>query len=113
MVDKTIILIRTSKKVKEVVDKMYLSSVVRLNRRFWDDTRNGTETQKRQFLWRQLTTMIVRCLSPHSNCATVQLQDHIQSGLQDSGGLLGHLDLVLSKEEKKKKETERDVLHHF
>jgi hypothetical protein len=38
----TITLRRTSKRVKEVVDKMHLPAVVRLSRSFWDDTRKGT-----------------------------------------------------------------------
>jgi hypothetical protein len=36
---------RTSKRVKEVVDKMRLPAVVRLSRSFWDATRNGTEKE--------------------------------------------------------------------
>ncbi len=38
----TITLRRTSKRVKEVVDKMHLPAVVRLSRSFWDDTLKGT-----------------------------------------------------------------------
>ena len=38
----TIILRRTSNRVKEVVDKMLLPAVVRLSRGFWDDARNST-----------------------------------------------------------------------
>jgi hypothetical protein len=34
--------------IKEVVDKIRLSVVVRLNRRFWDDTDNVTEKVKNQ-----------------------------------------------------------------
>jgi hypothetical protein len=52
---------RTSKRVKEVVDKMRLPAVVRLSRSFWDDARNGTEQSKRQFVLRQLTGMSARC----------------------------------------------------
>jgi hypothetical protein len=44
--DRTIMFTRTSKTVKEVVDKMNLSVFVRLNRSFWDDTSNGTTTEK-------------------------------------------------------------------
>jgi hypothetical protein len=43
---RTIILRRTSKRVKEVVDKMRLPAVVHLSRSFWDDVRNGTETEQ-------------------------------------------------------------------
>ena len=58
---RTIMLRRTSKRVKEVVDKMRLPAVVRLSRSFWDDARNGTEKEKRQFVLRQLTFMTARC----------------------------------------------------
>jgi hypothetical protein len=40
---RTIMLRRTSKRVKEVVDKMRLPAVVRLSRSFWDDARDGTK----------------------------------------------------------------------
>jgi hypothetical protein len=58
---RTIVLRRTSKRVKEAVDKMRLPAVVRLSRRFWDDARHGTEKEKRQFVLRQLTAMSARC----------------------------------------------------
>jgi hypothetical protein len=54
---RTIILRRTSKRVKEVVDKMLLTAVVRFIRSFWYDTRNDTEKEKHHFVLRQLTTM--------------------------------------------------------
>ncbi len=38
--DRTIMLRRTSERVKVVLDKMCLSSVVLLTRSFWDDTQN-------------------------------------------------------------------------
>lgn len=47
----------TSKSVKEVVDKMSLPAVVRLSRSFWDDARNGTAAEKRQFVRSQLTAL--------------------------------------------------------
>ena len=53
---------RTSKRVKEVVDKMRLPAIVRLSRSFWDDARNGTEEAKLQFVMRQLLAMTARCL---------------------------------------------------
>jgi hypothetical protein len=53
----SIMLRRTSKKVKEVVDKMRLPAVVRLSRSFWDDARNGTGETKLAFVLRQLTAM--------------------------------------------------------
>jgi hypothetical protein len=58
---RTIMLRRTSKRVKEVVDKMRLPAVVRLSRRFWDDARNGTAAQKLQFVLRQLAAMTAQC----------------------------------------------------
>jgi hypothetical protein len=55
--DRTIMLRRTSKRVKEVVDKMRLPAVVRLSRSFWDDARNGSEKAKRQIVLRQLAAL--------------------------------------------------------
>ncbi len=52
---------RTSKRVKEVVDKMRLPAVVRLSRSFWGDARNGTEKAKRQYVLRQLVAMTAWC----------------------------------------------------
>jgi hypothetical protein len=69
---RTIMLSRTSKRVREVVDKMRLPAVVRLSRSFVDDARNGTYQGKRQFVLRQLTFMTARAASPHSNWADVQ-----------------------------------------
>jgi hypothetical protein len=54
---RTSMLRRTSKRVKEVVDKMHLPAVVRFNRCFWDDSRNYTEKKKHQFVLSQLTGM--------------------------------------------------------
>ena len=42
---RTIMLRRTSKRVKEVVDKMRLPAVVRLSRSFLHDARNGTAAE--------------------------------------------------------------------
>jgi hypothetical protein len=58
---RTIMLRRTSKRVKEVVDKMWPPAVVRLSRSFWDDARNGTSTEKLQFVLRQLTALTTQC----------------------------------------------------
>jgi hypothetical protein len=58
---RTIMLRRTSKRVKEVVDKMRLPAVVCLSRSFWDDAHTGTEKEKRQFVLRQLTAMTAWC----------------------------------------------------
>ena len=54
---RTIMLRRTSKKVKEVVDKMRLPAVVRLSRSFWNDARNSTGEAKLEFVLRQLAAM--------------------------------------------------------
>jgi hypothetical protein len=40
---------RTSKRVKEVVDKIRLPDVEHLSRTFWDDTHTGTATESQQF----------------------------------------------------------------
>jgi hypothetical protein len=45
---------RTSKRVREVVDKMRLPAVVRLSRSFWGDE------EKLQFVLKQLTALTAR-----------------------------------------------------
>jgi Leucine-rich repeat (LRR) protein len=52
---------RTSKKVKDAVDKMRLPAVVRLSRSFWDDARNGTGEAKLEFVFMKLAAMSVWC----------------------------------------------------
>jgi hypothetical protein len=69
---RTIMLRRTSKRVKEAVDKMCPPSVVRWNRSLWDDARNGTTETKLEFVWRQLAAMKAGCTSSHSRCRSVQ-----------------------------------------
>ncbi len=64
---RTILLRRTSNRVKVVVDKMRLPAVVRLSRSFWGDARNETEKEKRQFVLRQLMGMSAWCASPASS----------------------------------------------
>jgi hypothetical protein len=59
---RTILLRRTSKRVKEVVDKMRLPAVVRLSRSFWGDARNGTKEAKLEFVLMQLAAMTAWCL---------------------------------------------------
>ncbi len=59
--DRTIMLTRTSKKVKEAVDKMRLPAVVRLSRSFWDDASNGTKEAKLEFVLRKLAAITARC----------------------------------------------------
>jgi Leucine-rich repeat (LRR) protein len=83
--DRTIMLRRTSKRVKEVVDKMRLPAVVRLRRSFWDDARNGTEKAKLEFVLRQLAAMTVRCL-----ITTLELPECEMKG-QDAERLAGVL----------------------
>ena len=70
---RTIMLRRTSKKVKEVVDKMRLPAVVRFSRSFWDDARNGTEMERRQFVLRQLTGMSALCCITSTTLGTGHL----------------------------------------
>jgi len=69
---RTIMLRRTSKKVKEAVDKMRLPAVVRLSRRFWDDARNGMGEAKLEFVFMKLAAMTVWSKSPHSSCRFVK-----------------------------------------
>jgi hypothetical protein len=57
---RTIVLRRTSKRVKEVVDKMLRPAVVRLSMGFWYCARNSTEETKLQFVLRQLAAMTAR-----------------------------------------------------
>jgi hypothetical protein len=49
--NRTIALRRTSKEVREEVDKMRLPAVVCLSRSFWDDSHNDTGEAKLQFVW--------------------------------------------------------------
>jgi hypothetical protein len=82
---RTIMLRRTSKKVKEVVDKMRLPAVVRLSRSFWDDDRNGTGKATRQLVMRQLTLMTGWC-----RISTLELQECDMKG-RDAERLAGVL----------------------
>jgi hypothetical protein len=73
---------RTSKRVKEVVDKMILLAVVRLSRSFRDDTRNGTAVEKLQLDLSQLTA-----LTPQCRISTLELpvkgKEQMQRDLQE------------------------------
>ena len=85
---KTIRLRRTSKRAKEVVDKMRLPAVVRLSRSLWDDARNDTAAEKIQFVLRQQTELTVGPsqsggTSSHSSCRAVVWNDKMQRGLQE------------------------------
>jgi hypothetical protein len=82
---RTITLRRTSKRVKEVLDKMRLPAVVRLSRSFWGDARNGTAAEKLQFVIRQLTLMTTWC-----RISTLELPRCDMKG-QDAESLAGVL----------------------
>ena len=59
--DRTIMLRMTSKRVKELVDKVCPPADVRLSRSFWNDARNGhTAAQKRDHVLAQLAAMKCR-----------------------------------------------------
>ena len=70
---RTIMLRGTSKRVKEVVDKMRLPVVVHLNRSFWDDVRNDTVAEKLQFMMRNESDPIDDNLVTHQNTRSVAL----------------------------------------
>jgi hypothetical protein len=82
---RTIMLRRTSKRVKEVVDKMRLPAVVCLSRSFWADTRNGTAAEKLQSMMRQLPLMTAWC-----RISTLELPRCDMTG-QDAESLAGVL----------------------
>jgi hypothetical protein len=70
---RTIMLRRTSKKIKEAVDKMRLPAVVRLSSVFWRDASyDGTDVAKLEFVLRQLAAMTAWSESPHSSCRSVE-----------------------------------------
>jgi hypothetical protein len=62
---------RTSKRVKEVVDKMCLPAVVRLSRSFWNDARNGTAAEKLLSVLRQLPMMTAWVPHQHTRATGV------------------------------------------
>ena len=76
---------RTSKRVKQVVDKMRLPAVVRLSRSFWYDAHDGTAAEQLQFavVIRQLPLMTAWAASAHSSCRAVTSKDKMQRGLQE------------------------------
>jgi Ran GTPase-activating protein (RanGAP) involved in mRNA processing and transport len=93
---RTITLRMTSKKVKEVVDKMRLPAVVRLSRSFWGDARNGTKEAKLEFVWRQLAAMTARCLITTlalPECAMKRQDAKRLAGVLGQCPALAHLDL--------------------
>jgi hypothetical protein len=95
---KTIMMRKTSKRVKEVVDKMLLSVVVRLSRSFWDDIHNGTEKENCRFVLNQLTRMSslyhITTLELHSCVITGPHADWLAGGVLVQCRALVHLDLI-------------------
>jgi Ran GTPase-activating protein (RanGAP) involved in mRNA processing and transport len=95
--DRTIMLRRTSKRVKEVVDKMGLPAVVRLSWSFWNDSRNVTEKEKLQFVLRQLTGMSARCLITTLELSSIAITgphaEWLAGGVLAQCRALVHLDL--------------------
>jgi hypothetical protein len=89
VVDRTIILRRISKRVKEVVDKMRLPVVVRFSRSFWDDARNVTATEKIPFVLRQILTLTVT-VTVQCRITTLELP-HCEMKGQDTERLAGVL----------------------
>jgi hypothetical protein len=83
--DRTTMLRMTSKRIKEVVDKMRPPAVVRLSRVFWGDARNGTAAEKLRFVFRQLTALAARC-----RISTLELW-HCEMQGQDAERLAGVL----------------------
>jgi Ran GTPase-activating protein (RanGAP) involved in mRNA processing and transport len=93
---RTIMLRRTSKRVKELVDKMRLPAVVRLSSSFWGDARNGTAAEKLQVVMRQLTALTAQCrISTLAlrNCDMKGQDAELLAGVLAQSPALKHLDL--------------------
>ena len=60
--DTTIMLRRTSKTVKQTVEKMRLPADVRLSRSFWREHKNLTDADKRNLVMKQLSLMTAWCI---------------------------------------------------
>ena len=87
---------RTSKRVKEVVDKVRLSAVVRLSKSFIDDDSNGTAAEKIQFVFRQITALTSWCriTTLELSCGAMEEQDAERlAGVLAQCTTLAHLDL--------------------
>jgi hypothetical protein len=100
--DRTIMLRSTSKRVKEVVDKMRLPAVVRFNSwsyarfRSWSYARNGTEEANLACVLRQLAAMTARCLITTlalTECEIKGLDTVRLAGVLAQCPALAHLDL--------------------
>ena len=87
----------TSKRVKEVVDKMRLPCVVALRRSFWfDDPRRDTAPQRMKRVLAQLATMPARChitTLVMSSCSMRGHEEEILAGILAQCPELVHLDL--------------------
>ena len=93
---RTIMLRGTSKRVKEVVDKMRLPAVVRLSRSFWGDARNGTKEAKIEFVLRQLAAMTARCRITTLELPKCEMKGQVAerlAGVLAQCPALAHLDL--------------------
>jgi hypothetical protein len=95
---RTIMLRRTSKRVKEVVDKIRLPAVVRLRESFWEeeDARSGTGEAQLQFVLRQLVVMTGWCriTTLELPCCDMKGQDaESLAGVLAQCPALAHLDL--------------------
>jgi hypothetical protein len=91
---------RTSKRFKEVVDKMRLPAVVRVSRSFWVDASNGTVAEKLTNIFAQLATMATRYRITKLELPRCQIQG--QDAERLAGVLTGcqaltHLDLRWNK----------------
>jgi hypothetical protein len=87
---------RTSKRVKEIVDKMRLPAVVRMSCSFWNDARNGKAAEKLQLVVRQLPLMTGWCRITTLELPECEMEGH--DGASLAGVLaqcpaLAHLDL--------------------
>jgi hypothetical protein len=95
--ERTIMLRMTSKRVKEVVDKMRLPAVVALSRSFWfDDPRRDTAPQRMKRVLAQLATMPARChitTLVMSSCSMRGHEEEILAGILAQCPELVHLDL--------------------
>ena len=113
---RTIMLRRTSKRLKEVVDKMRLSGVVRLSRSFWVDAHHGTVPERMTHIFAQLATMATRHRITRLKLPRCQIQG------QDADRLVGvlvecptltHLDLSWNKIRSDGAGSLAGVLGHF
>ena len=115
--DRTIMLRMTSKRVKEEVDKVLLTTVVHLSRSFWDESvgesddedeseesvdedkpfaRKDTTAEKLHFVMRQLTVLTVWChitTLELRSCVMKEQDEEILAGVLPQCPTVTHLDL--------------------